>query len=447
MKTHIRFFLYLFAFIIHSYGYASSGDTSLVLIVNPIAEILCRLDPANEVDVRIQRFSGQFSRKVYDYLVPFEEVSLRTQYDELLRLKEQIAADNREGFIKGVLELVPYKPDAYLFASIDKTIDKVVFRAEIIDLSSEPLAVASSKIGFSEFLNDDFVQRKIQILSNSLIQQIKNDIKKCGFISFNDYIRKHSKFSIGFGFGYQKGDHIALGNIPSDLRTVPPHPDDVKYRPDDILDPNNPDNYLIIENTVHVALERRISLDVHFCFWGILNIAIQTSEIKGSEVIEVENLYRKTYIKEGFPGGDALIYYLVRSKNRSFFDGNSLSLPIYITYPVFYFGKNKEVILRLIGGTNLLLPDKISLEAEKGWDRFNERQKETTFDLGELKETEFFAGFDIEGAFAKSIRFGLQFTLVYTEYQEDFSVPLSLQQSNEVLPSLRLNLTKLFGSK
>jgi len=270
----------------------------------------------------------------------------------------------------------------------------------------------------------------------------------CGFISLNDYINiKHSKFSIGLGLGYRKGDQVVLGNIPSDLRTVPPHPDDVKYRPDDILDPNNPDNYLIIENTVHVALEHRISFDVHFRFWGILNIAIQTSEIKGSEVIEGENLYRKSYIKEGSPGGDALIYYLVRSKNRSFFYGSSFSLPIYITYPVFYFGKNKEAILHLIGGTNLLLPDKISLEVEKGWDRFNERQKETTVDLGELKETEFFAGFDVEGAFAKSIIFGLQFTLVYREYQENFSVPLSLQQSNKVLPSLRLNLTKLFGSK
>lgn len=271
--------------------------------------------------------------------------------------------------------------------------------------------------------------------------------KSCGFISLKDYIKEHGIFSIGFGFGYRKGDQVSLSNIPSNIRTGRPHPDDVKYRPNEILDPNNPDNYLIIENTVRVALEHRISLDIHFRFWGILNIAIKTSQIKDSKVIEHENYFRKSYIKEGSPGGDALIYYLVRSKNRSFFDVNSFSLPIYVTYPVFYCGKNKEVIFHLVGGTNLLLPDKISLEAEKGWHRFNERQKDTTFDLGELKETEFFAGLDVERAFTKSIRFGLEFTLVYTEYQEHFSVPLSLQQSNKMLPSLRLNFTKLFGSK
>jgi len=271
--------------------------------------------------------------------------------------------------------------------------------------------------------------------------------KICRFISLKDYIKNHSKFSIGFGFGYRKGDQVSFGNMPSNVRMGRPHPDDVKYRPNEILDPNNPDNYLIVENTVNVALKHRISLEVHFRFWGILNIAIKTSRIKESKVIEHENYFRESYIKEGSPGGDALIYYLVRSKNRSFFDGNSFSLPIYVRYPVFYCGKNKEAIFLLVGGTNLLLPDKISLEAEKGWHRFNERQKDTTFVLGELKETEFFAGFDIEGAFIESIRFGLQFTLVYTEYQEDFSVPLTLQQSNKVLPSLRLNLTKLFGSK
>jgi len=267
-----------------------------------------------------------------------------------------------------------------------------------------------------------------------------------GIISFNEYNKKQTKFSIGIGFGRQKGDNVTLGDISKDIRTGRPHPDDMKYRPNEILDPNNPDNYLIIVNAVNIALKHRISLDVHFRFWGILNIAIQTSEIKGSEVKEHENFFKESYIKEGSPGGDALIYYLVRSKNRSFFDRNSFSLPIFIRYPVFYFGRNKEVIFLLVGGTNLLLPDKISLEAEKGWHRFNERQKETTFDLGELKGTEFFLGFDIEGAFIKLIRFGLQVTWVYTEYENDFSA-ISLQQSNKWLPSLKLNLTKMFDSK
>jgi len=342
-----------------------------------------------------------------------------------------------EIIIRGITEDDPEFTDA---------VGKVFYNLDSLQITSgQEIIIVGTLNGYT--MKEGPKKYVIKRLPNINFTTIVFKKPKCGFISLNDYTKKYSKFSIGFGFGYKKGDHVTLGNIPRNIRTVDPHPDDVKYRPDDILDPNNPDNYLIIENTVHVALEHRISLDVHFRFWGILNIAIQTSEIKGSEVKENENFYRKSYIKEGSPGGDALIYYLVRSKNRSFLDRNSFSLPIYITYPVFYCGKNKEVIFHLVGGTNLLLSDKISLEAEKGWHRFNERQKETTFDLGKLKETEFFAGFKIEGAFTKSIRFGLQFTLVYTEYQEDFNVPLSLQQSNEVLPSLRLNLTKLFGYK
>lgn len=275
----------------------------------------------------------------------------------------------------------------------------------------------------------------------------KCDEPPCRLISLNEYIKKHSKFLIGLGFGYQKGDDLTISDLPREIRTVPPHSDDVVNRPNDILDPNIPDNYLLIENTVDVALKHRISLDVHVRFWGILNIAIQVSQMKGSEVTEGENYYRKSYIKEGSPGGDALIYYLVRSKERSFFDGNSFSLPIYVTCPVFYCGKNKEIIFHLVGGTNLLLPDKISFEAEKGWHRFNGREIETTFDLGELKQMKFFGGIGIEGAPTNSIRFGIQFLLVYTEYQEDFKFPLSLKQSNKVLPSIRLNLTKLFRSK
>lgn len=299
----------------------------------------------------------------------------------------------------------------------------------------------------------EFRVKAISVLSNSIITEegITFPIAEIDMVAekIRQLARKicedtNEKISIGIGFGYQKRDHITLSNILKEIRTTPPHPNDIVYRSHEILNPDNPDNYLIIENTVHIVLEHRISLAVNLRVWGILNIAIQTSAINESRVIETENYFRKSYIKEGAIGGDALIYYLVRSKKRSFIDGNSFSLPIYITYPILYFGKNKEAIFHLVGGTNLLLPEKISFEAEKGWHRFNERQKDTTFDLGELKETKFFAGFDIEGAFTKSIRLGFQFTFVYTESQEDFNVPLSLQQSNKVLLSLRLNFIKLF---
>jgi len=266
----------------------------------------------------------------------------------------------------------------------------------------------------------------------------------CGIPSFKEYIKKQSLLSIGFGFGYRQDECVILGDIPKKIRTIPPHTDDVLYRPDEILDPFNPDNYVIIYNAANVALSRRISFDLYFCFWGIFNIAISTSEIRESEVEEGVNLFRKSYIKEGAPGGDALIYYLVRIKSCSFLYEKSFSLPIYIQYPILFFGRNKQAFLTLMAGTNALLPNRISLQAERGWHRFNERQKKDSFELGDLKEINYFTGLDIKVSPTRSLEFGMQILLVYTDYQEDFEYPLSLEHPDKALASVRFHVSKLF---
>ncbi|MGI0010677.1 MAG: hypothetical protein ACREAE_04675 [Nitrosopumilaceae archaeon] len=265
---------------------------------------------------------------------------------------------------------------------------------------------------------------------------------QCGFMSLNEYIKENDRYAIGLGLGYRKGDHVTLGNIPSDIRTTLPHPDDVKNRSGDILDPNIPDNYLIHENAVRIDLGHRKSIDVHFSLWSVINVMIRTSAIRESEVVENQNLFRKNYIKPGITG-EALIFYSVKSKKRQFFDGNSFSLPIYITYPVLYCGKNKGLVFRIVGGTNILLPDKIELVAEQGWDRFAEKEIKEAFGLGKLKELGWFGGINVEGIPAMDYRLGIQFTVVYTDYQENFKVPLSLQLENSVRPSLRVSIIKL----
>jgi hypothetical protein len=394
----------------------------------PFAEITTDVDKT--LDPALKNFCRVLPGKLETKLINLSNGQLGfLDRSVLKKLQRVLNYRQPKNIVDSLRYIYPTLPNTIIFIKVDyEGTGKIIIEAKAIDVSDPNYGIILKKD----------------------ITVITADINKYGDIKIHDLAKKmlHKdesiEFGVGLGFGYNESDQLAIGNLPSVIRTGHPHPDDVTYRQDEILDPNNPDNYLIIKNTVHVALKHRISLDVHFRFWGILNIAFQTSEIKGSEVIEGENLYRKSYIKEGSPGGDALIYYLIRSKNQYMFNINSFSLPIYITYPVFNLGENKETIFNLVGGTNLLLPDKVSFEAERGWHRFNEMKKETTFDLGDLTETNFFAGILIEGAFLRSIRFGLQLALVYTEYKEDFNFPLTLKQSNKLDLSLRLNISTFF---
>lgn len=425
IKT-ISKFLFVMTILSQANGYGQETGPHFILVINPVAQIKTELDPNDIVDRSILYFENRFPKELYDHLQQYTDcLDLRTQFDELIRLKEQLAGDNREEFIKGINDLLPYTPSAYLFVSIDKTISKVILHAEILNLSSKSLALAVQRISFTNFVNDDVVLLQIQKLGTKLKEQLC-DVDE-------------SWISFGIGFGYQGDDHIQLNNIPSDIRLGRPHPDDLS-RPD-ILDPDNQDNYFIFQNSVDLSLKHRISLNLHFRFWNIVNIALKSSSLKDSDIIEDRNLFRKSYIT-GNTGGDALTYYLVRSKKRSFFDAVNFSIPIYITYPVFKFGKKNEFITNILLGTNLVLPEKVTFEAEKGWHRYNSLQKDKTFDLGEIKETNFFTGLDIQADFIKLISFGLQLTFIYKEYQENFKVPLSLKVNNQQNLSVHLYLMK-----
>lgn len=172
LKTSIKFVHCLFVFTIFWNGYGAENDSSFVLIVNPNAEIYSAMDRSNPVDVKIQYYERRFPKDIYDYLAQRKGIDLRTQFDELVRLKEQITDDSREGFIKGIDSLISFTPNAYVFTSIDKSIDKVILRAEMLDLSTKSLAVAERRIAFSKFLDDNALLNDIKSIGNSLMRQI-----------------------------------------------------------------------------------------------------------------------------------------------------------------------------------------------------------------------------------------------------------------------------------
>jgi len=288
---------------------------------------------------------------------------------------------------------------------------------------------------------------------------IKNDFtlqtkdKLFGLVDPIKYFKERIIYpiQIGIGFGLQSGSKITFGDIPSDIRIIPPHKDDLKDRPDEILDPGITDNYLIYENQVFIDLPGRKSIDlINASLYGLINVTLRTSDLVSSGENIDNNLYTKNYIKPEFYG-IALIYYTIKSKERTFFKGNSFSLPIYLTYPVLYFGKNPEInrrlILRVIGGTNILLPPKIELEAENGWDRFGSQEIQETIDIGEIKEIEWFWGFDFEGAISKSVHFNFQLAFIYPDYKKNFKTPLTLQFDKKPSTSFRGGVSVLLNTK
>ena len=90
-----------------------------------------------------------------------------------------------------------------------------------------------------------------------------------------------------------------------------------------------------------------------------------------------------------------------------------------------------------------MFPEKISVEAVRGWDRFNELQIRDIVDVGEIKEVEWFAGIDVVGTVVKNIRIGLELTLVYADYKVNATTPVSLDLDNRVRPSFRLHINNM----
>jgi hypothetical protein len=440
MKT-ISILACLVLFTVSNKVIAQRQETRLVVIAAPHAVIPQNLGD-DLFDEKIKNLKESLPAKLETLIFNFGNGEIQFLESELLmELIDVLNYEEPRGFIDAINDSLKERINAVLLTKIEKVgASQITIKAKIVHIDRRILVV-KDKTTYLE------PQQTFDLNLESLATEIVNELipKKCGLVSLKEYIKGHGHYTIGIGvgLGYRKGDQVTLGNVPRDSRTVPPHPDDVKYRSGDILDPNIPDNYLIRENTVYIDLGHRKSLDMHFSFWSVINIMVRTSAIGESEVVENQNLFRKNYIKPGITG-EALIFYSVKSKKRQFFDGNSFSLPIYITYPVLYCGKSKGLVFRILGGTNILLPDKIELVADQGWDRFGEKEIKETIDLGKLKEIEWFGGIDIEGSPAKDFRLGIQFTLVYTDYLENREVPLSLQLESSVRPSLRVTATKLF---
>lgn len=284
------------------------------------------------------------------------------------------------------------------------------------------------------------------------LQEVQPEPQKsvCGVISLNNYLKEQKGLSVGLGFGYRNGDQVIFGNIPTDISIGSPHPDDWNQP---ILDPTNPDNYTIIREKIFVDLANRLGVNVNVSFYGLLNFAVSISQAGESGENGDRNFFDKIYIPPSNPithEGEAKFYYTIRTKNRGFSFGNSFSLPIYLTYPIFYCGKNSElnrrIIFRAIGGTTIYFSHKIELEAEKGWDRFNRLEVDNIIDLGNVKKKpELFVGFDIKATPTQSLQLGLQITFINTRYEfiEEQNL-LSLELRNNWSTSFRLNMNKSF---
>lgn len=418
---------------------AQPQETQLVVIAAPQAVIPQSLGD-NPFDEKIKELKESLPGKLETLIINISNRKIHFLERELLmELKEAINYEKPGGFIDLFSDSLKEKINAVLLTKIEKIgASQVTIKAKIVHINRRILSVR-------EIITYLEPQPTFDSNLKLLATEIVNDVihKPCGLISFKEYVKKHDHHTIGLGFGYQKGNQVTLGNMPREIRTTLPHSDDQRDRPGQFLDPTIPDNYLIRENTVKIDLGYRKSIEAYFSFWGIINIAIRTSAIRESEEVEHRNLFRKNYIKPEFTG-EALIYYSVKSRSRQFFDGSSFSLPIFVTYPVFYCGKNRGFIFRIMGGTNILLPEKIELEAEQGWDRFGTQEVKQITDLGKLKEIEWYGGIDIEWSPAESYRFGIQPAFVYTDYNRNLNFPLFLQLENNVRLSIRANFSRSF---
>lgn len=411
---------------------SSEQDSTCILVVDPIAGILCDINKREPVDVQIVAYTNRYPQGLYEGLSECRQIRLYTRFDELLRLKEQIAEDSKAGFIGSVKERINYIPDGYLFASIDKENDQVVLRAEILDRSERSLAIASCRIGFSRFLQDSVVNLEIGKLATKLCGEfcrVPERKKPNPFMSFR------LSFSVMGG-----GDRVTLSNLPQDIRVIPPHPDDVQNRPNDIADTTILDNYLIAENIAHLETNHSTSIEIEFCFWGILNIGIASSRIERFGLDLGESLFRKAYI-EANPGdpysGSALIFYGIEARERDYFSKGSFSIPISFSYPVWNIGNYPAFTFRAEAGTDLLLPSTIQLQSRQGWDRFGAREDQRVSDIGEIKVVHYFTGLDVESAIASWGGVGLQASLCYSEYREDLRDGINLEVKDKLHPSIK----------
>lgn len=363
-----------------------------------------------------------------------------------------------------IMSVVSYDDDLSSLIDVMKDIISKYVRTVIITkIDSDGANTIEIKAKAIDLLDYSIVVEKNIKFSTteiSVVEEKIDELAKCilctnaviGHVDLKKYLieRNNYPFQVGVGFGIQSGGSITLGNVPSEARIIPPHPDDLENRYTEILDPTVTDNYLIYENEVFVDLLSKKSIDFNLSFYGLINITLRTTDFASSEENNGCNLFLKRYIKPEYYG-DAFIYYTIKTQDQGFFSKNSLSLPISLSYPLVYFGKNPEInrrlVLRIMGGTNILLPPTINLEAENGWDRFGSHEIHETKDLGEIKEIEWFWGFDFEGAISESFHFNAKLTFIYPDYKENFKTPMTFQFDKSSSASFNLGLSWLIKAK
>jgi hypothetical protein len=253
-----------------------------------------------------------------------------------------------------------------------------------------------------------------------------------------NYTKRHHQVTTDFGAGLEKGKEVTLNDINRELRYAPPHPDDVRWRNNEILEHSNNDNYnnyTISKNKTCTKIADRIYLDIiGFSYHGIINILWRTSSLPymDEERIEGKNFSEKNYIKPEYPG-PAYIYYMIRYKYHDFFSKTSYSFPVYLHFPMLRFDNiDKKTLFYLNGflGTNILKPEKIQLENEKGWDRWGSLQVYGKKDVGQIIERKYFIGCNIELPIDPSIILKLQYHCILINYQENFSHLMTIDKKN-----------------
>ncbi len=248
------------------------------------------------------------------------------------------------------------------------------------------------------------------------------------------YLNRHPGVTVDFGFGFEQGREITLNDVPREIRYMRPHPDDSTWRKNDILEHSNNDNYnnyTISQSKADVKIADKIYLDVlGFSYRGLVNVLWRTSSLPmmDEERIEGKNFFSKNYIKPGSPGA-AYIYYRVRYQYHDFFSKSSYSFPVYLHFPALQFCNQADKTLFYLNGfvgTNILKPEKIQLEYERGWDRWGNLQAYEKKEAGQIIEKKYFAGCDVELPIAGSFLIKLQYHYVLINHQENSSTSMKI---------------------
>jgi hypothetical protein len=432
-----------------------SSDSSRVVIIHPKTSLPLDLKENDPVDIAIR--SLNLARRVYYALNNCESLILPGMDEEVMKMLMKIQEYDNTEFLKRAEGIMKRTFNYCLFTSIEKrSLGNIILRAEVLDKNGTLVASKEQTLTPQELLVKNFiVNSAITKLANGICSKLVPPKNPVGLLSLAEYtqVSEKQKFSFGLGFGRNSDYEFEIADISSDLRKVLPHPEDVNNRKNDLLPESNTKNYIIGNNRVTVKAGGNLYLDlINVSFWGIANISLRTTMMVEPDHIWEVNTYRKWYVTNDITNpdnpdsGTAYIYYSLHPEGKGFMTRNSFSLPVCITYPVLYGGNNRELILKLMGGSNVLMPNKLEIVAEKGWYRYSkfEIMQNGSSVISELKEIDWFGGIALEGNFFKTIKLDLQVARVHAKFKSDENALFSLQNPDCYYSTLRMGFRYLF---